>query len=164
MNDTDRRRPAAIRPLRTALLVGIAVLVAGASPAFAAGKLVEKVVDVPRDDRVAVDITFEKATIVWLESQNDPKQKDVDEAKVVDPDDKTILLIRFIYRNDDYVSHRVKLRVFLLDADGGILSEGGRSATLDKMEAEDTITFPLKVKTLDWPKAARMKVMATFTR
>jgi ribonuclease PH len=67
---------------------------------------------------------------------------------------------------DDFRFGDVTMRVDcdVLDADGGILSEGGRSATLDRMEAKDTITFPLKVKTLDWPKAARMKVMATFTR
>lgn len=163
MKNAHRLRPTE-RLLRMASLVAAAVLLAGGSPALAAGKLVEKLVDVPRDARVPVDITFEKATLLWVESQNDPKTKDVEEAKAVDPDDKTYLLIRFVYKNDDYYSHKVKLQVFLLDAEGGVLSEGGRSATLDKMEPEDTITFPMKVKTLDWPKATNLRVLATFKR
>lgn len=163
MKTADRLRSAG-SPLRAALLVIAAVLLAGGSPALAAGKLVEKAVDVPRDTKVPVEIAFEKATLLWVESQNDPKTKDVEEAKAVDPDDKTFVVLRFGYRNDDYYSHKVKLQVFLLDAEGGVLSEGGRSATLDKMETEDTITFPMKVKTLDWPKATQLRVLATFKR
>ncbi|KAA0252630.1 MAG: hypothetical protein EDX89_17485 [Acidobacteria bacterium] len=163
MKTADRLR-STTRPLWAALLVASAALLAGGSPALAAGKLVEKLVDVPREARVPVDITYEKGTLLWVESQNDPKAKDVDEAKAVDPDDKTFVVLRFVYKNDDYYSHKVKLQVFLLDDEGGVLAEGGRSATLDKMEAEDTVTFPIKVKTLDWPRATKLRVLATFKR
>jgi hypothetical protein len=124
----------------------------------------EKAVDVPKETKVPVDITFEKSTILFVESQNDPTEKDVREAKETDPNDNTIVLIRFTYKNDDYVKHKVKLRVVLMGPDGAALAEAGRSAALDPREAEDTISFPMTVKTLDWPKAQKLKVLATFLR
>ncbi len=155
-------------PSRLRVLAGpVAVLALGAAllaapPARAAGTFVEKTVDVPRDTKIPVDISFEKASITFVESQNDPKEKDVKEAEAVDPSDKTIVLIRFTYRNDDYYGHRVRLRVVLMDDANGVLAEGGRSATLDKGQREDTVTFPVRVKTLDWPKAKKLKILATF--
>ncbi len=130
--------------------------------ASAAGVFVEKTVEVPRATKIPVDIAFEKSVIRFVESQNEPKEKDVADAGKSDPKDKTWVILRFTYDNDDYISHKVNLRVQLLDEAGGVLSEGGRGSSLDKGKKADTISFPIHVKTLDWPKAAKLKVMATF--
>ena len=127
-----------------------------------AGKFLEKSVDVPRSDRVAVDLPFEKAALTWVESQNDPQAKDVKDASEKDPGDKTWLILRFHYRNEDYVSHRLQLRVVLLGENGEVFAEAGRSGTLDAQQKDDTISFPMRVKTLDWPRAKALKVLATF--
>jgi hypothetical protein len=149
------------RSLPWSLAVAFLVLVAP-RPLLAAGGYVEKDVAVPRETRIALDITHEKATIFEVESQNDPKGADVEEALKEDPKDKTFVLLRFHYRNEGYVSRKVKLRVVLLDGEGAVLSEGGRGGTLDANAKDDTISFPIKVKTLDWPKATKLKVTATF--
>ena len=143
-----------------ALAAALALLMAG--PAAAAGRLVEQTVEVPRETRVPLALSFEKATILALESQNDPKPEDVEEARTKDPKDSTWVLLRFFYRNDGWTKQKVKLRVLLLDEAGGVLAEGGRSTSLAKQQEEDTVTFPLKVKTVDWGRAAKLKVLATF--
>ncbi|MBK9968436.1 MAG: hypothetical protein IPP07_27665 [Holophagales bacterium] len=56
----------------------------------------------------------------------------------------------------------MKIRALLLDDSGGVLADSGRGATLGKQEKEDTVSFPMKVKTLDWGRAAKMKLLATF--
>lgn len=139
-------------------------LFAFTAPVLAQGKLIEKSVDVPRETKVSLDIPFEKATLTTIESINDPRERDIRDAKETDPNDATFILLRVHYKNDDYVAHKVKLRAVLLDAGDGVLSEGGRTGTLDAQQADDTLTFPMKVKTLDWPNATKLKVIATFLK
>ncbi|MCL4806996.1 MAG: hypothetical protein KJ062_04255 [Thermoanaerobaculia bacterium] len=145
----------------SALAAALAFL--AAAPAAAQGKLAEETAAVPRETRVTLDLSFEKATIFAVESQNDPKAADIEEARAKDPEDKTWVLLRFFYRNDGYTRQKARIRAFLLDESGGVLGEGGRSATLKKQKAEDTVTFPIRVKTLDWERAARLKVLVTFS-
>lgn len=142
----------------------LALAAPGAEAQATRGQLIEKTVDVPRDTRVAVDIAYEKSALVSVESINEPKERDIRDAKANDPKDATFVLLRFHYKNDDYVSHRVKLRAVLFDANDTVLAEGGRSGTLDAQQTDDTLTFPMKVKTLDWPNAAKLKVIATFLK
>jgi hypothetical protein len=119
-------------------------------------------VDPPRETKIPVGIDHRKGSILWMESQNDPRPDDVADAEKTDPNDKTWMLLRFYYKNEDFVGYRVNLRVVVLDESGGVLAEGGRKATLDPRKVEDTISFPLRVKTLDWPRARNVKVLATF--
>jgi hypothetical protein len=144
----------------TALVAALALL--AAAPPAAAGKLVEETVDVPRANRVPLTLAFEKTVIFAVESQNDPKPEDVEEARAKDPKDKTWILLRFYYRNDGWTRQKVKLRALLLDEAGGVLADVDRSTTLGKQEKEDTFSIPMKVKTLDWGSAARMKLLVTF--
>ena len=135
------------------------------SPTPPRGAVLEKVVDVPRATRVPLGLTFDKATITFVESQNAPKTKDVEKAKVRDPKDQTYVLLRFYYENPGYVKHRVKIRAILLDEHDGVLAEAGRSGTLDERQTkEDTISFPIKVRTVDWPLAAKLRVIATIPK
>jgi hypothetical protein len=150
------------RALSLSLLLALAA--SGARAQATRGQLIEKTVDVPRDTRVAVDIPYEKSALTSVESINDPKERDIRDAKANDPKDATFVLLRFHYKNEDYVSHRVKMRAVLLDANDVVLGEGGRSGTLDAQQTDDTLTFPMKVKTLDWPNATKLKVIATFLK
>ena len=107
----------------TALAAALALLTA--APAAAAGKLVEETVDVPRATRVPLTLAFEKSAIFAVESQNDPKPADVEEARAKDPKDKTWVLLRFFYRNDGWTRQKVKIRALLLDEAGGVLADVG---------------------------------------
>lgn len=150
-----KRSPAAL------LAVFAAVL---ASPAFAAGPLLEKDVDVPRATRIAVDLVWEKCTLIDVETHNAPADKMVEAAKANDPKDLTFLLMRFRYANADWIDHRVRLTAVLLNAEGSVVGDASRTATMDKGKKDDTISFPMKIKTVDWPEAKKLRVTASFLR
>lgn len=135
-----------------------------AVPAFAAGPLLEKDVDVPRDTRIALDIAWEKCTLVDVETHNAPDAKMVEAAKTNDPKDVTILFVRFRYANADWVDHRVRIRAVFLDGNGNVVGDAGRTATMDKGQTDDTISFPMKIKTVDWPEAKKLHVTASFLK
>lgn len=135
-----------------------------AAPAVASGPLLEKDVEIPRATRIPVGLTWEKCTLLDVESHNGPDQKMVEAAKAHDPKDLTFLLIRFRYSNADYVSHKVRLRAVFLDESGNVVGDAGRTATMDKSTEDDTISFPMKIKTVDWPAAVKLHVTASFLK
>jgi hypothetical protein len=140
-------------------------LLAQAFPASASGgPLLETTVAVPRENRIPLDLSYEKSALTSVESQNEPTEKDLREAEKSDPNDKKFVVFRFYYKNEDYVDHQVKLRAVLLDGNDAVIGEGGRTGTLDKGKTEDTISFPMRMKTLDWPRAAKLKVIASFLK
>jgi hypothetical protein len=148
------------------LALGICLATCFAAPIASAsgGPLLEKEVDVPRDTRLPVDLVWGKCTLIDVETHNDPDAKEVAAAKDHDPKDLTFLIVRFRYTNTDWIDHRVRLRAVLLDASGNVVADSGRTGTMDKGKTNDTLSFPMKVKTVDWPNAARMKVTASFLK
>jgi hypothetical protein len=72
--------------------------------------------------------------------------------------------VRFRYKNSDWIDHRVRLRAVLLDASGNIVADAGRTGTMDKGQTSDTLSFPMKLRTVDWPNAVKMKVTASFLK
>ncbi|HEY3351164.1 MAG TPA: hypothetical protein VGM13_15410 [Thermoanaerobaculia bacterium] len=148
-------------PAAALLAVFAAVL---AAPAFAAGPLLEKDVDVPRATRIAVDLVWEKCTVIDVETHNGPDDKTVESAKKNDPKDLTFLLMRFRYANSDWIDHRVRLTAVLLNAEGNVVGDASHTATMDKGQKDDTISFPMKIKTVDWPEAKKLRVTASFLK
>jgi hypothetical protein len=142
----------------------LALFLAAPKAAAAGGPLLEKEIEVPRANRIPLDMTWEKCALLDVETQNDPGDKAVQAAKDRDPKDLTFLLVRFRYKNTDWVDHRVRLRVVLLDAGGNVLADAGRKGTMDKNQTDDTLSFPMKVKTVDWANAVKMKVTASFLK
>jgi hypothetical protein len=149
--------------LRSLVLAASACLAAPIALA-AGGPLLEKEIDVPRTTRIALDLKWEKCVLVDVETQNDPDEKVVAAAKDHDPKDLTFLLVRFHYANSDWVDHRVRLRAVLLDASGNVVADAGRTGTMDKGQTSDTLSFPMKLRTMDWPNAVKMRVTASFLK
>jgi hypothetical protein len=141
-----------------------ALLLLASSVLFAAGPLLEKDVDVPRDTRIALGLSWGKCTLIDVETHNAPDEKLVQAAKAQDPKDVAILLVRFRYSNTDWVDHRVRLRAVLLDANGNVVGDAGWRATMDKGKTNDTISFPMKIKTVDWPEAKKLHVTVSFLK
>jgi hypothetical protein len=153
-----------LRSTLACLAVCFAVSLAGPKAEAAGGPLLEKEVEVPRATRIPLDLKWEKCALVDVETQNDPSDKTVQAAKDHDPKDLTFLLVRFRYANTDWIDHRVRLRAVLLDASGNVVADAGRTGTLDKGQTSDTLSFPMKLRTVDWPKAVKMKVTASFLK
>jgi hypothetical protein len=152
------------RPAFLALGIALAACLAAPVASAAGGPLLEKELEVPRDTRLPVDLAWEKCTLIDVETRNDPNPKEVAAAQDHDPKDLTFLIVRFRYTNTDWVDHRVRLRAVLLDASGNVLADAGRPGTMDKGKTNDTLSFPMKVKTVDWPNAVKMKVTASFLK
>jgi hypothetical protein len=148
-----------MKSLRSAALVLVA-----SSVLYAAGPLLEKDIDVPRDTRIALGLAWGKCTLIDVETHNGPDEKMVLAAKAHDPKDIALLLVRFRYSNSDWVSHRVRLRAVLLDGSGNVVGDAGRTATMDKGKTDDTISFPMKIKTVDWPEAKKLHITASFLK
>jgi hypothetical protein len=146
------------------VLVALAACLASPFAAAAGGPLLEKEIEVPRATRIPLDLKWEKCALVDVETQNDPSDKTMQAAKDHDPKDLTFLLVRFRYANSDWIDHRVRLRAVLLDASGNVLADAGRTGTMDKNQTDDTLSFPMKVKTVDWANAQKMKVTASFLK
>ncbi len=152
------------RSTLASLAASLAFCLVAPRAAAAGGPLLEKEIEVPRSTRIPLDMTWEKCALVDVETQNDPGDKAVQAAKEHDPKDLTFLLVRFRYRNSDWVDHRVRLRAVLLDSGGNVVADAGRTGTMDKNQTDDTLSFPMKVKTVDWPNAVKMKVTASFLK
>lgn len=151
------------KPLRSVVVL-LTLCLAAAFAAAAGGPLLEKEIEVPRATSIPLDFTWEKCALTSVETLNDPSDKAVQAAKDHDPKDLTFLLVRFRYANSDWVDHRVRLRAVLIDAGGNVVADAGRTGTMDKGEKDDTLSFPMKVKTVDWGNAAKMKVTASFLK
>jgi hypothetical protein len=154
----------ALRSTLAVLAVSFAVFLASPIAMAAGGPLLEKEIEVPRATRIPLDLTWEKCALVDVETQNEPSDKTVQAAKDHDPKDLTFLLVRFRYANTDWIDHRVRLRAVLLDASGNVVADAGRTGTMDKNQTDDTLSFPMKVKTVDWANAQKMKVTASFLK
>ncbi len=128
----------------------------------APGSLLERVVDVPRDTQVMLDMSFGDATLISVESRNLPTEDEVRKAQGRDPKDRTRLILRVWYRNSGYVKRPVSIRGVILDANDVVLGEGGRPGSLSKRKERDTFSFMVSVRTKDWPRAAKLKIFAAF--
>ena len=153
-----------LRSTFAVLAACLAVAFAAPSAAAAGGPLLEKEIEVPRATRVPLDFKWEKCALIDVETQNDPSDQAVQAAKEHDPKDLTFLLVRFRYANTDWIDHRVRLRAVLLDASGNVVADAGRTGTMDKNQTDDTLSFPMKVRTVDWANAQKMKVTASFLK
>ncbi len=153
-----------LRPTLACLGVSLSLLLAAPIAVAAGGPLLEKEIEVPRTTRIPLDLKWEKCALVDVETQNEPSEKTIKAAKDHDPKDLTFLLVRFRYANTDWVDHRVRLRAVLLDASGNVVADAGRTGTMDKNQTDDTLSFPMKVKTVDWANAQKMKVTASFLK
>ena len=153
-----------VNTLLRPLVLAVAACLAAPIALAAGGPLLEKEIEVPRTTRIPLGLTWEKCVLVDVETQNDPDEKVVQAAKDHDPKDLTFLLVRFRYANSDWVDHRVRLRAVLLDASGNVVADAGRTGTMDKSQTSDTLSFPMKLRTVDWPNAVKMKVTASFLK
>jgi len=154
----------ALRSALACIAASVALCLGAPNAAAAGGPLLEKEIEVPRATRIPLDMTWEKCALVDVETQNDPNAREVQAAKENDPKDLTFLLVRFRYKNTDWIDHRVRLRAVLLDANGNVVADAGRTGTMDKGQTDDTLSFPMKLRTADWPNAVKMRVTASFLR
>ena len=125
-------------------------------PADAASRL-ERVVPFRTGERVPVGIEDRFITIDSVEVTSWPKPDEVRKAEGK-PGDETKLTLKFAYMNRDDDDWKCVYRVQVLDASGNEIGSGVQERTLNGTEANDTNRVAVKMRTADFPKAARLRV------
>ncbi len=127
-----------------------------ASPGNAAARL-ERVVPFRTKESVPVGIEDRFITIESVEVTGWPKPDEVRKAES-NPGDTTSLTMKFTYSNRDDDDWKCTYRVQVLDDQGKEIGSGVQERTLNGTEAGDTNRVSVKMRTLDFPKAARLRV------
>ncbi|HYN43648.1 MAG TPA: protein kinase, partial [Thermoanaerobaculia bacterium] len=127
-----------------------------ASSGNAAARL-ERVVPFRTKESVPVGIEDRFITIESVEVTGWPKPDEVRKAEGK-PGDTTNLTVKFTYMNRDDNDWKCTYRVQVLDDQGKEIGSGVQERTLNGTEAGDTNRVSVKMRTLDFPKAARLRV------
>ena len=89
-----------------------------------------------------------------------PKPEDVRKADGK-PDETTRLTVKFTYSNRDDDDWKCMYRVQVLDAAGAEIGSGAQERTMKGTEAADTNRVSVKMRTMDFPRAAKLKIRIT---
>jgi serine/threonine-protein kinase len=117
----------------------------------------ERVVPFRTKESVPVGIDDRFITIESLEVTDWPKPDEVQKA-AAKPGETTKLTVKFTYTNRDDDDWRCVYRVFVLDASGREIGSGVQERTLNGTEAGDTNRVSVKMRTTDFPRAAKMRI------
>jgi serine/threonine-protein kinase len=117
----------------------------------------ERVVPFRTKESVPVGIEDRFITIESVEVTSWPKPDEVRKAEGR-PDDTTNLTVKFTYMNRDDNDWKCTYRVEVLDDQGKAIGSGVQERTLNGTEAGDTNRVSVKMRTLDFPRAAKLRV------
>ncbi len=117
----------------------------------------ERIVPFRTGETLALGIEDRFVTIESVQVTDWPKPADVAKAEEK-PGETTKLTVKFTYMNRDDDDWKCTYRVTVLDEGGREIGSGEREATLNGSEASDTNRVSVKMRTIDFPKAAKLKV------
>ncbi|MFN7990316.1 MAG: protein kinase [Thermoanaerobaculia bacterium] len=121
------------------------------------GSRLDRVLPFRTGEKVPVGIEDRFITIESYEVTSWPKPDEVRKAEGK-PMDEAKLTIKFAYVNRDDDDWKCVYRVQVLDAAGNEIGSGVQERTLNGTEANDTNRVAVKMRTIDFPKAARLRV------
>ncbi len=126
-----------------------------------AARGIERIVPLRPGQLVPVAVRMDPVTIEGVEVEDVPDAKALGKA---DANDTSKVGLKFVYSNDsgddEFKCHYV---VAVLDADGKVLGENDRHASLNKDQSHDTNKLSVKIRTLDYPRARSLRVRLTIT-
>ncbi len=124
---------------------------ASAAPRF------EKTVPFRTKESIPLGIDDRFVTIESVEVTSWPEPDEVRKA-AGKPGDTTKLTVKFTYSNRDDDDWKCLYRVWVLDDAGREIGSGVQERTLNGTEAADTNRVSVQMKTLDFPRAAKLRV------
>lgn len=117
----------------------------------------ERVVPFRTGESVPLGIEDRFVTIESVQVTDWPKPGDVQKAQGK-PGETTKLTVKFTYTNRDDDDWKCTYRVQVLDDAGREIGSGVQERTLNGTEAGDTNRATVKMRTMDFPRAARLRV------
>jgi hypothetical protein len=127
-----------------------------AEPASPASRL-ERTVPFRTGEPVDLGIVERAVTIRSVEVSSWPKPSDVAKAEQK-PSDTTRVTVKLAYENSDRDDWKCAFRVHFLDAAGKEIGFGERETSLSGRERNDTKRVWVRMRTVDFPKVAKMRV------
>lgn len=117
----------------------------------------ERIVPFRTGAEIPVGIEDRFVTVDSVAVTSWPKPEDVRKAEGK-PDETTRLTVKFTYTNRDADDWKCTYRVTILDAGGREIGTGIQERTMNGGEAGDTNRVSVKMRTMDFPRAAKIKV------
>jgi hypothetical protein len=117
----------------------------------------ERTVPFRTGESIPLGIVDRLVTIESVEVTDWPKPEDVRKAESK-PADTTKLTVKFSYANRNDEDWKCQYHVAILDDKGKEIGSGEREAGLSGNEESDTNRVSVKLRTLDFPKASRLRV------
>jgi len=117
----------------------------------------ERVVPFRTGESLPLGIEDRFVTIESVQVTDWPKPGDVQKAQGK-PGETTKLTVKFTYTNRDDDDWKCTYRVQVLDDAGREIGSGVQERTLNGTEAGDTNRATVKMRTMDFPRAARLRV------
>lgn len=146
-----------VRESKEAFLFGI-----DAVPGSRASRL-ERIVPFRTGEPIPLGIVELAATIDSVTVTGWPKPEVVRAAEAA-PNGTTSLALSFTYSNRGLKTWKCRYHVDILDESGTEIGTGERNARLGKGQSDDTNGVSVKMRTLDFPKAAKLRVRVQVQR
>ncbi|MDZ7578215.1 MAG: hypothetical protein U0904_08595 [Candidatus Nanopelagicales bacterium] len=121
------------------------------------GGQLERLVDFRTAEAIPLDIVMGLVTVHSVEVTGWPKPEALAKAEGK-PGDTTALTLKVKYSNRNTRAWKCQYRMAVLDDAGREIGSGERIATLDGEEKDDTNRVSVKMLTLDFPKAAKLRI------
>ncbi len=141
----------------------VAALWVGAVPA-AGQERKTAVITFPRGGFAPVALTNGPLLIRSVSLKNRPSAWELRRARRRDRDDTNTLRWVFRVANSGRRDWHARIVVNVVAADGHLLASNDRNAEVDARDFHDQITVFTKIRTVDYPRAARAQIHADFFR
>lgn len=128
-----------------------------AAEAASPASRLERTVPFRTGEAVDLGIVERAVTIRSIEVSSWPKPSDVAKAEEK-PSDTTRVTVKLAYENSDRDEWKCAFRVHFLDAAGKEIGFGERETSLGGRERNDTKRVWVRMRTVDFPKVAKMRV------
>jgi hypothetical protein len=117
----------------------------------------ERTVPFRTGEAIPLGIVERLITVHSVEVTAWPKAAELQKAEAL-PEGTTSLTVKFTYSNQGAREWKCRYRVAVLDDKGAEIGLGERDASLDGNQKSDTNRVSVKMRTLDFPKAAKLRV------
>lgn len=114
-------------------------------------------------EAIPLGIMARVITIVSVEVTAWPSPEAIKKAEGL-PGDTSSLTVKFTYSNQGNSEWKCTYHVAVLDDKGVEIGQGEREASLNKAEKSDTNRVSVKVRTHDFPRAAKLRVSVALVR
>jgi hypothetical protein len=126
--------------------------------ARAASQTGERLIPFRVGEPISLSIVERGVRIETVEVTGWPKQRHIDKATA---EDRTKISLAFTYTNRSSRDYKCRYVVTILDEAGLELGSGEREAHLEAEEEDDTNGVGVSMRTLDFPKASKLRIQTT---